>query len=298
MSFVYNQSLHFPNLSIDSLNFHINDYDILTTVYGIPIDGIIGYSVLSRYILKIDYDSSIIHFWSQGTIRYPKGGFLIKPIMGTLPLHSMRIRDAHAVNSRFLYDMGAGLCMMLTKDLVQDSALLHRKRKLFPKEAEGLGGKVDMELTVIKEVKLGPYRFRNVPVLVFDDVYNVTSYPYLGGLIGNELLRRFNVILNYDKKDIYLTPNRFLNELFDYSYPGMELYYIDGQIVIGDVAKNSPADRAGLIEGDVVIAINKNFSQNLNQYKIALQSPNTVVRLIIKRGEELKDVQFRIDSIF
>jgi hypothetical protein len=176
--------------------------------------------------------------------------------------------------------------------------LLHRKRKLFPKEAEGLGGKVDMELTVIKEVRLGPYRFRNVPVLVFDDVYDITSYPYLGGLIGNELLRRFNVILNYDKKDIYLIPNRFLNDPFDYSYPGMELYYIDGQVVIGDVAKNSPADRAGLLEGDVVIAINKNFNQNLNQYKIALQSPNTVVRLIIKRGEELKDIQFRIDSIF
>jgi hypothetical protein len=218
--------------------------------------------------------------------------------MGTLPVHTMRIRDAKPVNSRFLYDMGAGLCMMLTKDLVHDSAFLHKKRKLFAKEAEGLGGKVDMDLTIIKEVKLGPYRFRNVPILVFDDVYNVTSYPYLGGLIGNEILRRFNVILNYDKKDIYLVPNKHINEPFDYSYPGMELYYIDGQIVIGDVAKNSPADKAGFKEGDIVLAINKNFTQNLNQYKIMLQSPNTIVRIIVKRGEELKDIQFRIDSIF
>lgn len=298
VSFLYDQSLHLPGLSIDSLNFHINDYEILTSVYGIPIDGIIGYAVLSRYILKINYDSSQIHFFEHGTFRYPKGGFLIKPTMGTLPLHMMRVRDAKSVNTRFLYDMGAGLCMMLTKDMVEDSALLHKKRKLFPKEAEGLGGKVDMELTVIKEVKLGPYKFRNVPVLIFDDVYNVTSYPYLGGLIGNELLRRFNVILNYDKKDIYLVPNNHFNEPFDYSYPGMELYFIDGQVVIGDVADNSPADKAGLREGDVIVAINKNFSQNLNQYKIALQSPNTVVRIIIKRGEELKDIQFRIDSIF
>lgn len=34
VSFLYNRSLRLPGLSIDSLNFHINDYSILTTVYG------------------------------------------------------------------------------------------------------------------------------------------------------------------------------------------------------------------------------------------------------------------------
>jgi len=298
VSFLYDQSLHFTGLTVDSLDFHINDYGILTAVYGVPIDGIIGYSVLSRYIVKLDYDSSHAQFWTQGTLRYPKGGYLLKPLMGTLPLHPFRIKDAETISTRFLYDMGAGLGMLLTRDLVEDSSFLHRKRKLYPKEAEGLGGKVDMDLTVIKEVKVGPYKFRNVPVLIFDDVYNVTSYPYLGGLIGNEILRRFNVILNYDKKDIYIIPNKHYYEAFDYSYPGMELYYIDGQIVVGDVAENSPADRAGIKEGDIVVAINKNFTQNLNQYKIALQSPNTVIQIIIKRDDDLKDIRFRIDSIF
>ena len=298
VGFVYNQKLHFPGLTVDSLDFHINDYNILTAVYGVPIDGIIGYSVLSRYIIKVDYDSSKIHFWTKGTIRYPKGGYLLKPLMGTLPIHFMRVKDERTINTKFLYDMGAGLCLVLTKDLVEDSNFLGKKRKLWPKEAEGLGGKVDMELTVIREVKLGPYRFRNVPTLVFDDKYDVTSYPYLGGLIGNEILRRFNVILNYDKKDIYLVPNNHFNDSFDYSYPGMELYFINGQIIVGDVSINSPAEKAGVKEGDIVLAIDKNFNQNLNQYKIALQSPNSIIQLIIKRGHELIEIRFRISSIF
>jgi hypothetical protein len=262
VSFVYNQKLRFPGLTVDSLNFHVNDYSMLTAVYGVPVDGIIGYSLLSRYILKINYDSSRIHFFTNGTIRYPKGGYLLKPLLGTMPLYTMRVRDARSINARFLYDMGAGLCMMLSRDFIEDSNFLGKKRKLWPKEAEGLGGKVEMEMTVIREVKLGPYRFKNVPVFVFDDVYNVTSYPYLGGLIGNEILRRFNVILNYDKRDIYLMPNSHYSETFDYSYPGMELYFINGEIIVGNVAKNSPAEKAGIKEGDVVLAINKNFSQN------------------------------------
>jgi len=69
VSFLFNQQLHFPGLTVDSLNFHINDYTILTAVYGERIDGIIGYAMLSRYITKLDYDSMRITIFTNGTIR-------------------------------------------------------------------------------------------------------------------------------------------------------------------------------------------------------------------------------------
>ncbi len=295
--FLYNQTLQFPALTVDSLDFHVNDYSILTAVYGEQIDGIIGYSLLRRFIVKINYDSLFIDICSPGYIRYPKGGYLFKPTISNLPVQSLRVRDAKTVHSRFLYDIGAGVCMMLSKDFVEDSSLIHKKRKMLAKEGEGVGGKIDMHVTVIREVKLGPYKFRAVPTYVFDDVYNVTSYPTLGGLIGNDILRRFNTILNYDKKDFYLMPNRHFGDPFDYSYSGIELYYILGYIVIGDVAKGSPAELAGLKESDIVIAVNNNFSQNLNQYKIALQATNQKVKIIIRRDEELKEITFKVGSI-
>jgi hypothetical protein len=295
--FLYKQTLHFPKLSVDSLDFHVNDYSILTAVYGERIDGIIGYSLLSRYIMKINYDSMFIDICTKGTIKYPKGGYLLKPTISSLPVQNLRIKDAKTVHSRFLYDIGAGVCMMLSTDFVFDSSILSKKRKLLTKEGEGVGGKIDMYVTVVKEVKIGPFKFRSVPTYIFDDDYNVTSYPYLGGLIGNDLLRRFNTILNYDKKDFYLIPNSHFNDPFDYSYSGMELYFIDGEIIVGDVAKASPAESAGIKEGDVIIAINNNFSQHLNQYKIALQTTNEKVKVIIRRDEELLEYVFKIKSI-
>jgi len=297
VGFLYNQKLHFPGLTIDSLNFHVNDYSILTTVYGEQIDGIIGYSVFSRYIVKIDYDSLKLDFWSHGTMRYPRGGFLIKPIMTTLPVEFARVRDGNNISARFLHDIGAGVCLMLSKDFTEDSAILHKKRKLWAKEGEGVGGKIDMHLTVVKELKLGPYRFRNVPTYVFDDVYNITSYPYLGGLIGNDILRRFNTIINYEKRDIYLVPNSHYRDPFDYSYSGIELYFLNGMIEIGDVARGSPAEQAGLKEGDIVVAVNNNFSQSLNQYKISLQAASEKVRIIVRRNNELMQFDFRVKNI-
>lgn len=297
VSFVNDRKLHLPGLSIDSLDFHVNDYSILTSVYGEQIDGIIGYSVFSRYIIKINYDSTYIEFWTKGSLKYPRGGYLLKPIISTLPVSMARVRDDASINARFLYDMGAGLCMMLSTDFIRDSALLGKRRKFYAKQAEGLGGTVDMHMTVVKEFKMGPYRFRNVPVYVFDDTYNVTSYPYLGGLIGNDLLRRFNVILNYEKRDIHLVPNSHFSEPFDYSYSGIELYYVDGQVVIGDVAKGSPAEAAGIKEEDVVIGINKTFNQSLQHYKVALQTPGERIKIVIRRNGELMEFNFKVKSI-
>jgi Aspartyl protease/PDZ domain len=297
VSFLYNQQLHFPGLTVSNLDFHINDYAILTAVYGERIDGIIGYSILNRYIMKVDYDSMRVSFWTKGTIRYPRGGYLLKPAINYLVSQPLRIKDDKTINSRFLYDMGAGLCLLLSKDFIRDSALLKKKRKHYVKEGEGLGGKIDMELTVITEVKIGPYRFRNVPIYVFDDVNNITSYPYMGGLIGNDILRRFNVIINYAQGDIHLIPNSHYDDKFDYSYSGVELYLIEGIILIGDVAKGSPGEAAGIKEGDIVIAVNKNFTQNLNQYKLELQKPNDKVTLLIRRKEELKEITLKVKSI-
>jgi hypothetical protein len=297
VGFLYKRKLRFPNHTVDSLDFHVNDYSILTTVYGERIDGIIGYSLLSRYIIKINYDSLYMDICSQGTLRYPRGGYLIKPYISTLAVHSARIKDEGTYTTRFLHDIGAGVCLMLSKDFAEDSAVIMKKRKLYPKEGEGVGGTIEMYMTVVKELKLGPYRFRNVPTYIFDDAFNVTSYPYLGGLIGNDILRRFNVIFNYEKRDIHITPNKHFRDPFDYAYSGIELYYLDGQTVIGNVSEGSPAKLAGVQIGDIIIAINNNFSQNFNQYKTALQQSNEKLKLILRRDEQLIQVQFKVKSI-
>ncbi|HEX6334595.1 MAG TPA: aspartyl protease family protein [Flavisolibacter sp.] len=297
VSFLYNRTLHLPGLTVDSLNFHINNYQILTSVYGEQIDGIIGYSVISRYIIKVDYDSSKMEFWTKGAIRYPSGGFLMRPSINPLPVHAARVRDERNIATRFLVDLGAGLNMMLSTEFVRDSNVLRKGRKLYAKEAEGLGGKVDMHLTVVKEIRIGPYKFRNIPVYIFDDVYNVTSYPHLGGLIGSDLLRRFNITLNYEKRQIHLRPNGHFHDPFDYSYSGIELYYINGIIILGDVAAGSPAEKAGLKEGDQVIAINNDFSQSLQHYKLTLQSAGDRLKLIVMRNGQLMQFNFKVVSI-
>lgn len=295
--FLYDKQLRLYDLVVDSLDFHINNYEFLSYVYGVRIDGVIGYALLSRYIVKIDYDGLEIAICSQGPIKYPRGGHLLRPFIRTLPVHNAQLKDHRKIQSRFLLDIGAGLPLILSKDFETDSLAIRRKRKRFPIEAHGVGGKLDMEMALVKNFQLGPYRFRNVPTMIFDDAFNVTAYPYLSGLIGNQLLKRFNLIINYQQREIHLKPNSRYREPFEYSYSGMELYYIDGNIVIGSVVDASPADIAGLEKGDIVIAVDNNTNQNFAQYKKALTSAKKRVGLIIRRHEELIAVQIRLMSL-
>jgi hypothetical protein len=282
---------------MDSLDFHVSDYEILSSVYGDKIDGIIGYTFFSRYIVKIDYDSSRLLLYSKGYMKYPKGGVLLKPLLVNLPIQSALVRDAATTLARFYFDTGAGLSLLFSADFVSDSSLLNNKKRSFPTQAEGLGGKTNMTLTTVREFKLGPYRFRNVPAYIFDDDYNVTSYPFLGGLIGNDILRRFNIILNYDRRDIYMIPNTHYRDPFDYSYTGLGIYWIDGEVRVGDVMKNSPAEKAGFRVDDIILAMDNNFSKNMQVYKNMLQNIGEKIKIIVKRGENLEQLSLHVKSI-
>lgn len=297
VSFAFDQSLSLPGLKIEHLNFHVNNYEVLTSVYGEKVDGIIGYSFFSHYIVKINFDSSFIEVYSPGKITYPKTGILLHPAFTNLPIQWLNIRDRKSLGFNFYLDTGAGLCLLLSEKFVKDSSILLGRRRPVITQAEGMGGKLQMRLTIVKEVRIGPYKFKAVPTYLYKDDYNVTSYPFTGGLLGNDLLRRFNMVFNYPNREIHLIPNSHFNEDFDYAYTGLGIYYINGKIMVEDVIAGSPADKAHFKVNDQVIAVNKNFSLNMQVYKYILQKPYEAIKVLIKRDGMLKELTLNTVSI-
>ncbi|MEN9571966.1 MAG: hypothetical protein RL172_3197 [Bacteroidota bacterium] len=295
--FVYNRSFSLPGLTISNLDFHVNDYDVLTSVYGEKIDGIVGYSFLKQFIVKINFDSLHMDVYRPGEIKYPKSGTLLRPAFTTLPIQNLQVRDRKKINFNFYFDSGAGLCFLMSEQFAQDSAVLIKKRKPIMTQAEGMGGRLQMQLTVVKMLQVGHYKFRNVPTYIFTDDYNVTSYPYVGGLLGNDLLRRFNLTINYPQREIHLQPNTHFTDAFDYAYTGMATYFIDGRIMVQDIIPGSPAEKAGLKVGDIIIGVGTNFTNNIMQYKTILQNATQRIKLFISRNNKIKELYIKPKSI-
>ncbi len=288
VNFVNRQTLRLPGLEVENLDFHVNDYDLLSRVYGLHIDGIIGYSFLRRYIVKVDFEQDLLEVYSPGTLKYPRGGYLLRPQFTTLPMQPLFLNDQRPITGRFIFDTGAGLNMLLSEDFITDSSVFKKARVFYPTQAEGLGGKKQMTLSLLKEIRIGNYKFKNIPVHVFSDDYNVTNYPQMGGLIGNDLMRRFNMIINYPDQIIHIRPNRHFVEPFDYSYTGLAFYLYNGQVRVEDIMSGSPAEKAGFRPGDIIFSVDRTITRDIRTYRNMFQnSLGRVPVMVIREGKPL-----------
>ncbi len=295
--YAFQRELRLPGLTVPGLSFHIYDYSLLSAIYGERIDGVIGYSFFSRYIVRLDFEQQVMEVCSPGPFRYPAGGTLLHPSLNFIPVHPLTLSDQRRNRFPFYLDSGAGLCFLMSERYHTDSMVIPRKRTSFITQAEGVGGRKQMRLTVLRELRLGPYRFRQVPVYLFKDDNNVTAYPLTGGLIGSDLLRRFHLILNYPAREIHLRPNRFFAEPFDYGYTGLTLHWIAERILVEDIIPGSPAERAGFLTGDEIVGVNGDFSGQIQQYKDLLQDPARTNKVFIRRQGELRELVMSAISI-
>jgi C-terminal processing protease CtpA/Prc len=63
------------------------------------------------------------------------------------------------------------------------------------------------------------------------------------------------------------------------------MYMIDGEIVVMDVMPDSPADKGGFKSGDIVMAVENNFTKNIQTYKNLMQTPGEKLRVLVMREE-------------
>lgn len=294
-------ALHLPHLTIDSVQFHISDYELLSETYGMHIDGIIGYDIIKKYIIQINFDSLTMAFYKPGDFNYGRKGMLLfTPLDLRIPLVNAELRNGVKVNQDFYFDMGAGLNTLFAAQFVKDSSLMikkQKKRKRFITELQGNAGRLRMTITTFPELKIDGYTFRKVPLYIFEDSTQVMKYPKTGGLIGNDLFRRFNVTLNYPQQEIYLQPNDHFRDVFDYSYTGLCYYFIDGRVEVTDVIAHSPAQKAGFEPGDIIVAVDKNISNDIQVYQELLKQTKTKIPIIISRNGQLMTKKLYVASI-
>lgn len=164
-------------------------------------------------------------------------------------------------------------------------------------------------------------------------IKNVKMVKNRAGSVGGEILNRFNVIFDYQKGKLYLKKGHDYNRPFTYNVTGINIHHIGLQWVpeteifrtelnlssndvvydqgrrtsefkynfklkpvyeIYSIRKNSLAEKAGLLQGDVIISIN-----NKSAYSLSLQEMNTMLKsglgkyILIKVNRNNQDLSFR-----
>lgn len=293
-----------PNRSMLVLG---EDHLNLEQVAGIQIHGILGSDVFKRYVVRIDYQRKVITLYNYDKFKLPKKNFeeieieihknkpYLKETLWLSPTDSLPIK--------LLIDTGAALSLLLHTDT--SPLLTVPENARLGKLAFGLGGFIEGYLGRIQQLGLGRFQLNEV-LTNFQDLHEELDTTFLNnrnGIIGNQALNRFEVIIHYSEQKLYLRPNKKYKKAFEFDKSGLIIIATSptlDKFTIHDILKNSPAEEVGLQKGDVVKSLNHIPTSLLGLREInrtLKKKEGKPIRLVVKRDKKRMVFRFKLRKL-
>lgn len=269
------------------------DYFRFESYAGIDIHGILAASALSRYLIRINYLQKTLTIAEHGVLMPERTGFTQLP--AELYRKKMYIRaslgfDTDSLpHARLLLDTGAALPLLL---ISSDSTMKLPQSVLPGQIGMGLGGDLQGYIGRVREVSIGKYEQSGV-ISYFqtaDSMINTSLTNGRAGIVGNVLLDRFQLVLDYQNSMVWLKPSGNFRKKYVYDRSGMYLLASGASLnefVVESVMNNSPAAEAGILPGDQIVQVGIAPARILRLQDVlkALQKkPGKKVRLLILRN--------------
>ena len=290
------------NLRANAIGFPVEH---LEHKIGKKIDGIIGADLLRRYVTQIDYDQKLLRFFNFEGFKYTgKGKKMRLKMMGTLstcPL-TVQLPNGEKHTEDFLIDTGAGVCIGFTTSFSNTHQLTSKFTKKYRFYTSGATtNKTYLEAAKLPKLTLGGFAFQNIPISISSTRQGVLGTYRNGGILGNRILKRFNITLNYDRRRVYWEPNQAYQQAFKRNCAGIFFGFIDNfqHIEVHQVIVGAPAQQAGLKKGDRILEVQGKpvTSKDMLWIKKQLGVPKREVTLKIKRKGRVKLIRMKLRAM-
>lgn len=287
------------NISLLSTNTHFEELD-----NGQKVDGVIGYPILSKYVVEINYANNLIKLYHTSSYSYSGEGKVVPLYL----VYNLPIADANfslynkvVIKGNFLMDTGARSDVIISAPTVVKYELAENIGDFYTvrKRIGSSGRRTKLRYGRLASLEIAGYDFKNIPVALSSDDKGILANPSFDGIIGNRLLKRFNVIFDYEHKVLYLEPSILMGSNYTINASGFNLVFKSGKPYITNVIDRSPADKAGLKSGDEIISINTILVANLTSTEIReyFKKPGNSIEIVIKRNKKLKYTKFTLKSL-
>ncbi len=239
------------------------DYFQFDKFAGLDVHGVFGAEAFRGYVVKFDFSKQLITLYDPSVFKpsdhrdfeeLPIEIIRSKPYLTT----SAQILTDSVVQLKLLVDTGAALSLLL--HTYSTPGLKLPEKVIKGNIGTGLGGEIEGFVGRIKSVKMGRNQLIN-PISNFQELNELSDSVYLNGrngLIGGEIMSRFNFIIDFNHEKLYLQTNRYFKTKFNYDKSGLLL--IAGGVNLStfsvhEVLPNTPAAEVGVQKGDELIRI-------------------------------------------
>ena len=285
------------------------DYYLFDEMTGEEIHGIIGGNFLRRFVLEINYFREKLIFHNPTYFKKNNPKYEIYPI--SIDSHKPYINSDlflsnadSSINTKLLLDSGAGVALLL--DIESNNEITIPEVAIPGNIGGGLGGDLIGYLGLVDKLKFGSFDMRNVPTnfqVIENDTIEVNDNDR-DGLIGNQILDRFNLIIDYHRDKLYLQPNKRFKKGFRINKSGLSVIASGDNLnkyIVQDVLIESPASKAGMLSGDKILSINRipYFFLSMKRInKLLSRKEGRKLNIRIKRKDKKMKFNFRLENLF
>jgi hypothetical protein len=297
--------VYVEDISFQDVTLGIAELGYIEKRMGTPIDGIIGWLILSQYAVRIDYNTMLIEIYDNNKFEYDFGdsGYTLE-VQGTTIFTNVTtaFKNGDIFTGKVLVDTGAGNTFYFNTPFAEENDLLTEMDTYYEREIQSLSTESShIYATMLADLNIGEYKFSTVPANIAIAETGAFSRSGPMGILGNDVLKRFNVFIDLREKMMYLEPNRLYHDQFEVNCSGLELVTDDAfqRVIIDHVYAGSPAHEAGLEVGDEIVQINRaNVSDSqLPQTRSMLNQDGEEIEILIDRKGELSNHIFILQPL-
>ncbi len=293
-------SIGLGDLVIDSVSAATISLSPLNKYEGMPVQGILGYDVFSRFVVKIDYENQKLTLYEPSGFKYEgKGESFPITLESNHPHIKAKVDDRF--EGTFVIDCGARSSLALHTPFVEKHDLLAKTGKKVDVFAGiGVGGKVKGTVTRVKSIQIGKFKIPTPLTTLASSQAGAFASEKIDGNIGGGILKRFTVIFDYPNKRMILEPNSDFGYQDNLDMAGLWLTREDGTTEVDFVIDDSPAAKAGIKEGDVVVKINGQATKDLLLREIRgilMAGEGKKVGLTISSQGEERSIELKLEKL-
>ena len=267
--------------------------------FGQDFDGIIGSEFIKQFVLELDYQARVIKLYDKDKFNYAGPGESIPITLNSAghPIIEAEVTPIGSapVTGKFVLDVGSGGALALYSPFVAGHNLLSANLPTIKAiGVGGAGGEVVARIGRVSELKIGRFRISQPITLFAEDKVGAFADPALTGNIGQQIVSKFRLLLDYSRQRIIFEPNDSFNKSFDRAFGGLSIV-AEGKdyrtFRVADVLENSPGTEAGLQRDDVITAIDGKAAADLSLTGILeLFERPVAYKLSVRRGERMLQV--------
>jgi hypothetical protein len=269
---------------------------------GTHIDGFLGSDLLKNLIVRIDYIHHTVELIDPAAFKpTPDAGEALPLAHRGQCVYVMGVvgnNGAFSPPSALEIDTGNGSNLELTRNFYDANPALGLTGGA-ASLAGGIGGKLTTSTIKISQLKLGGITVDNPAADIA--AVNQGEFSMMDGIIGNEILRRFEVTIDYPGSRIFLKPNAQFNEPFIYANSGLHVDATGSDFrtyVVRAISPGTAGARAGFQAGDILVQFDDVplATQNDRQARMLFRQPGQH-RVIVTRDGKSVTLDFNCDYI-